>query len=245
MRARNMQALTDAIKRKWPGVTVYGIGDAAHQTAPSDHNEDDTTGSWSEQTDADSNPEHRALDVMLGPALSEADAYALVNALVTDPASRRRLRYVIFDGWIWQASNGWAKQVFWGDPHSDHPHISGLAADDENGAGWPAIDAIGQQEEDMPLTKTDVDAIWAKKFAEYVDENGNKVRDARTVGDLLAATHRAALAAANPVLIVQGVLAGLAELPSGAPVTDEQLERVLRKVLGSVDGSPPPAPPVP
>jgi hypothetical protein len=47
----------------------------------------------------------------------------------------------------------------------------------------------GEDTEDMPT----VDEIWAKKFAEYVDENGNRVRDPRTVADMLFATHGATI----------------------------------------------------
>lgn len=143
MRARNMQALTEAIRRRHPGVVIYGIGDAAHQLRASDHNEDDTPGSKAAQSDADNRPEHRAIDVMLGPAFSKADADRLVADLVGDPASRARLFNIIWNGGIWSRSWGWARRTFGGDPHRDHPHISGLAADDENAAGWPAVDGGG------------------------------------------------------------------------------------------------------
>ena len=142
-----MQALTDAIKRRHPGVVIYGIGDAAHQLHSSDHNEDDTAGSRAAQSDPDSNPEHRAIDVMLGPAFSKTDADKLVNDLITDPTSRARLYNIIWNGSIWSRSWGWTRRDFGGDPHRDHPHIAGLASDDENGAGWPAID--GEERSDM------------------------------------------------------------------------------------------------
>ncbi|MEU4777460.1 hypothetical protein [Micromonospora sp. NPDC023633] len=143
MRARNMQALTEAVKRRHPGVVVYGIGDAAHKLRASDHNEDDLSGSRAAQSDGDSDPEHRAIDVMLGPAFSKADADRLVDDLVSDPASRARLFNIIWNGGIWSRSWGWTRRTFGGDPHRDHPHIAGLAADDENGAGWPAVDGGG------------------------------------------------------------------------------------------------------
>ena len=50
--------------------------------------------------------------------------------------------------------------------------------------------AMREEDEDMPS----VDEVWAKSFAEYTDENGNDVRDKRTVADILYATHRATLA---------------------------------------------------
>lgn len=154
MRALNMQALSDAIKRRHPGVVVYGIGDDAHKLTVSDHNEDDTAGVRAAQSDADSNPEHRAIDVMLGAAFTRAQAYALIADLLADPTARARLFYIIFDGWIWSRSTGWVRHEFDGDPHHDHPHISGWAADDENSAGWPAVDG-----DDMSI-KTDPDG-WA------------------------------------------------------------------------------------
>jgi len=98
--------------------------------------------------------------------------------------------------------------------------------------------ALGEDDDDMPT----VDEIWAKRFAEYVDEDGNGRRDMRTVADILFATHRAALAAANPDRIVAGVLAGLRELPNGVTVSDEQLERVVRRAIGDVDRGDVPAP---
>lgn len=143
MRAKNMQSLTDAIKRRHPGVVIYGIGNDDHKLRTSDHNEDDTPGVKAAQSDSDSTPEHRAIDVMLGPAFTKAQAYALIDDLLADPAARARLFYVIFDGWIWSRSHGWEKREFDGDPHRDHPHISGLASDDENAAGWPAVDKTG------------------------------------------------------------------------------------------------------
>lgn len=36
MRSRSMQSLTDAIKRRHPGVVIYGIGDPAHKLRRSD-----------------------------------------------------------------------------------------------------------------------------------------------------------------------------------------------------------------
>lgn len=139
MRAKNMQALTDDTKRRHPGVVIYGIGDEAHMLRTSDHNEDDTAGSKAAQSDADSNPEHRAIDIMLGAAFSKAQALAYIADLLADPAALKRLYYVIFNGSIWSRSNNWVRRDFDGDPHTDHIHVSGWAADDENAAPWPAV----------------------------------------------------------------------------------------------------------
>lgn len=135
MRSRSMTALTNDIQREWPGTTVWGKGDAAHQTSTSDHNEDDTAGSKAEQSDADSVPEHRAVDVpTLGP-MSMATLRVLRARLTDRPANRPRMRYVILERTIWRKRNGWKPETYTGEFH-DHLHVSGDAADDENGAGW-------------------------------------------------------------------------------------------------------------
>lgn len=135
MRARNMQALTDDIQDEWPGTTVWGKGDLAHQGSASDHNEDDTSGSRPEQVDADNVPEHRAIDVpFLGP-FNLNTARALRARLTERPTNARRLRYVILEQNIWRKRNGWKREDYTGTYHN-HLHVSGDAADDENGAGW-------------------------------------------------------------------------------------------------------------
>ena len=135
-----MQAFTVAVQAEYPGVTVYGKGDAAHAAGVSGHNEDDTSGVKAELQDADTVPEHRAVDVMLGKAFSKAQADALVARLLADPAARARLYYIIWNGYIWSRSTGWTKRKYNGsDQHTNHVHLSGWAADDENAAGWPAV----------------------------------------------------------------------------------------------------------
>ena len=140
MRAANMQALTNDMMRRYPGMTIYGIGDAAHKLSPSDHNEDDTPGSLSEQTDADNVPEHRAIDCMLTAGFTHQEADSLVQRVVADPTSRRRLHYVIWNRHIWEADAGWQMLNYDGDnPHTDHVHFSGLASNDEDASGWPVV----------------------------------------------------------------------------------------------------------
>ncbi|MGW3888881.1 peptidoglycan-binding domain-containing protein [Micromonospora chokoriensis] len=138
-RAANMQALTNDVKRQWSGVVVYGIGDTAHKARASDHNEDDTSGSKAAQSDPDGRAEHRAIDIMIGPKFTKADADALVARVLADPKARARLYGVIWHGSQWWRSNGWVRQARTSDPHNDHIHFSGHAADDENTAGWPAV----------------------------------------------------------------------------------------------------------
>ena len=72
-----MQVLTNQIKARRPGVTIWGVGDDAHKTQTSGHNEDDTPGVRAEDQDADNIREHRALDVKIDQYFSAADAAAL------------------------------------------------------------------------------------------------------------------------------------------------------------------------
>lgn len=135
MRAAGMQVLTDQIKAKRPGVTIYGIGDEDHQERTSGHNEDDTSGVSAEDSDPDNKPEHRAIDVMTGSSFSSTDGDHLVNDLVTNPANQVRLIYVNWGNGQWHRKNNWVRHDNSDDPHS-YVHISGEADADENTSAW-------------------------------------------------------------------------------------------------------------
>ncbi len=141
MRAANLEVLTGDVQARYgPGVTVWGKGDLAHQKSTSDHNEDDTPGSKSEQQDADNIPEHRGLDIpYLGP-FSEADADDLRVKLITRPANQVRLRYVIQRQTIWRKKGDWKPERYNGEYHG-HLHISSDVADDNNRKHWDIDDA--------------------------------------------------------------------------------------------------------
>src|SRR5687768_10642465 len=88
MRAKGMQVLTNNIRAKRPGTTIWGIGDEAHKLVVSGHNEDDTAGVRAEDQDPDSVPEHRAIDVKLDSHFSRSDGRALVKDLTTKPENQ-------------------------------------------------------------------------------------------------------------------------------------------------------------
>jgi hypothetical protein len=146
-----MQALTDGVRVLWPGVVIYGIGDAAHAAESSDHNEDDTPGRRTPQTDSDNLPEHRAIDVMLGSRFSAADGHALVAALLGVPANRARLSLVIYAGFEYSRRTGFVKVARTRDRHDDHVHASGLAADDDNTAPWILNGDVEEMKEILAL----------------------------------------------------------------------------------------------
>lgn len=136
MRAANLQRLTEQLKGWYPGIVVGGVGDRAHQEAPSDHNEDDTPGSKPAQNDADSKPEHRAIDLMIGSAFTGSMAEVFVREILNDAANKRRIWYVIWRTTIWSSTRDFAPFPYAGKTHNDHVHISTHAEDDDNTADW-------------------------------------------------------------------------------------------------------------
>lgn len=203
--AANMRALRADIKAERPGATIYGIGDAAHQNAPSDHNADDTAGSNAAQSDADTRAEWRALDVMLTAAFTAADAAALVTALI----GSSRLVYVIYDRTIWSASSGWAPRRYGGsDPHTNHVHISGRAGDDENASGWPAVrEALGGED---PVTDEEFRTLMNNYFTWLRGGSGASSQAQRDARD----AYRQAL---GVYVANSDVAAEIAEIPRTAP----------------------------
>lgn len=237
-RARNMDRLrTDALA-VWPGMTIFDIGDTAHASGRSGHNPDDTVlpeGGTAELSDPDVKQEVRALDFMLGPEFTAADARELVAAL-RDPRSRRRLYYVIYDRRIYRR-DGSDSAYTGSNPHTDHVHASGWWEDDENTTPWAAVLEKGQDmtpDENLKLR-------WIDARLEAI---GNGLDD-------IAADRPGAGQDVWLVRAVKSLGATLGELaedvaelkarpaPGTVEITDEQLERVLRRVLGSVDEIPP------
>lgn len=149
-----MDALRRSALTVWPGMTIYWIGDPAHQTGVSGHNPDDTPGVQAELTDADNDPEVRSLDFMIGPQFTAADAQRLVTALITG-VDRQRLFYVIYRSTIYSRTS-FSAQPYSGASHNDHVHVSGYVTDDANGSDWQSVLALGKQENDMNVYKTPV-----------------------------------------------------------------------------------------
>lgn len=231
MRSLSMQALTDAVKRRKPGVVVYGKGDAAHALRVSGHNEDDTPGVRAEQSDADSIPEHRAIDIMLGPAFTKADAYELIEDLLADQTALARLIYFIFDGHIWSKSRDWVKREFDGDNHSDHIHLSGDADDDENAAPWPAAEGDDMTPAELLGTRLGRSDVTV---AQALQETERNVRGLATAVDALAAKVDA-LAARPPADVDEQALAdALAPLLDSGATPEEVAAAVLAQLAAKL-----------
>lgn len=136
MRAPGMQVLTDQIKAKRSGITIYGVGDEEHAQRTSGHNEDDTSGVKAEDQDPDSTPEHRAIDVMVGTGTStDADGDRLVHDLTFHGANQARMIYINWRDKQYHRNNSFEPADNSDDYHS-HVHVSGEADADENTEPW-------------------------------------------------------------------------------------------------------------
>lgn len=97
------------------------IGDKPHEDRVSDHNNDET--GRVPIRDTDSIPEVHALDITTFPQLDAAVRLIVGRCRA---GLENRLRYVIWDHEIFEASNGWRARTHDGDdPHTGHAHFSG------------------------------------------------------------------------------------------------------------------------
>lgn len=123
------------LQRRNPGIVIGSIGDANHSSGTSDHNPD---------------PDHSvdAIDPMIGPSYSFAEAQADVDALVRsrDP----RVGYIIFNRriisstkenarWVWRDYSG-------SDPHRNHWHISSRDVNEADDSDWELEDDVTEDD---------------------------------------------------------------------------------------------------
>lgn len=131
------------------------IGNAAHQLHVSDHN-DDEVGKVPIR-DADSKHEVHAIDLdtdLREPNLTMEMVVQHVVARCRSGAEKR-LRYVIYNRRIWEASNGWKQRAYTGDsPHNEHAHFSASYETklEASTVSWGL--------EDIPVALTEADKKW-------------------------------------------------------------------------------------
>jgi hypothetical protein len=131
------------------------IGDTAHQQETSDHNPDET-GSVPIH-DADKVNEVHAIDVDTDLRESDLTMEKVVQFLLgrCRSGAETRLRYIIYNRRIWEASNSWAQRAYTGpSPHTEHAHFSFSydTAREASTASWHL--------EDIPVALTAADKIW-------------------------------------------------------------------------------------
>jgi hypothetical protein len=117
--AKSLQSLETEIKARYPGTTVWTIGDQEHQSGASDHNPNSVGVVC-------------AIDVLGNAGLSLA---SLAEALRT--SGHPQLKYVIFNRRIATRKNGWKWVTYHGsNPHTTHVHASvGIGSDGNSAPG--------------------------------------------------------------------------------------------------------------
>lgn len=106
---RGLAVLDRQMRDKYPGITIYGIGDPAHQARHSDHN-----------PEADGSVD--ASDYMLGKSFTHAQAEWFFNWMIAvkDP----RVSYIIWNRKIVYGGDWRVQKYTLSNPHTDHVHLS-------------------------------------------------------------------------------------------------------------------------
>lgn len=192
------------------------IGDTAHQATTSDHN-----------PDPDGSVDAWDMDVELnGPGKPyDDDLRKVINAAIKHEA----IQYIIYNRKI--TSRSWGLGVWktytGSNPHDKHVHFNTRTSHEKSNKPW-------LEEEDMPLSDSDMPIIRAAIHSTQIGRTGETFG---VVMDRLRSYD-------EDIEDVKESLATLAEkVESIVPATgdvivtvsDEQLERVLRNIIGSVD----------
>jgi len=131
------------------------IGDLAHQRSVSDHNDDEV--GRVPIKDADSRHEVHAIDLDADLREPGLTMEMVVQHVVLRCRSgvEKRLRYIIYNRRIWEASNGWRQRSYSGDnAHTQHAHFSASyeTKHEASTASWHL--------EDIPVAMTETDKKW-------------------------------------------------------------------------------------
>lgn len=120
-------ALRDSFNRRFPNRSKGAdgtIGDQSHSQRVSDHNPDET--GRAEENDADHLNEVHALDITNDLNDPDYSLWDVVLHIVEECKAQRetRLKYVIFNGYIWESFDGFKRKRFNGaDKHTGHAHF--------------------------------------------------------------------------------------------------------------------------
>ncbi|WP_229072262.1 hypothetical protein [Actinoplanes sp. DH11] len=131
------------------------IGDRAHRASVSDHNDDET--GRVPIRDADSKHEVHAFDADADLRTPNLTMEMVVRHLLRRCRSgaEKRLRYIIYNRRIWEASNGWRQRAYTGSsPHTEHAHFSASYETARE------VDTSSWRLEDIPVALTDADKKW-------------------------------------------------------------------------------------
>lgn len=129
--------LNRALRKRYPNIVIYGIGDPAHQATKSDHN-------------PNKYGRVNAEDYMLRNGFDHADAVWLCAWLIQD----KRTKYVIFNRRIWEWDTQEWRPYGGKNPHTDHVHHSVHDSADNNDGEWQ-LEKKAEVAEDM-----DAKDVW-------------------------------------------------------------------------------------
>jgi hypothetical protein len=217
---KSLFAAFDAVAAGRDTASDGSIGNTAHQQEVSDHNPDET-GSVPIH-DADHVNEVHAIDVdddLREPGLTmEAVVQFLLGRCRS--GAEKRLRYIIYNRRIWEASNGWKQRTYTGSsPHTEHAHFS-LSYETPLEAS-----TVSWHLEDIPMALTEADKKWFSAqiatIAEKVwaEKIGNPDYPGRTAKQAVNDVSMLRDAVADPEVGGKHVAAGtaLADLLTSAP----------------------------
>lgn len=181
-----------------------------------DKTSDGTIGDAAHQaTNSDHNPDKDGSVDAWDMDVDGVDVWACINAAL----KHESIQYVIYNRKI--TSRSWGLGI-WRDyngpnPHDKHVHFNTRESHENSTKPW-------FKEEDMPISDADAGKIatanWSASFGKTNPE---------TAGERLADIKNTVRALSEKVDKL------LATPPGSVVISDEQLERVLRKVVGSVD----------
>jgi hypothetical protein len=238
------------------------IGDRAHMERNSDHNLDEI-GNTGTHHDTDSTPEVHARDVdSRGPWPAGWPMERVVQIILARCRSgaEKRLLYIIYNGRIWEASNGWRERAYTGaDQHIEHAHFSfrygsgSTTANPENiTTPWGFL-AVYEEENDMDaadarvLLTTDGIINTPSNASDFKTNPKRTLAESQTNIEYHVRALEAAVAAQGKVLVdlatkdvvdesaLAQALAPLiaALLPAGVEITPAVIVAALRELAAS------------
>ncbi|MGC5331002.1 hypothetical protein [Micromonospora sp. DT62] len=187
-----------------------------------DKTSDGTIGDKAHQnTNSDHNPDSDGSVDAWDMDVDGVDVWACISAAIAHEATQ----YIIYNRRITSRNKpgglGAWHPYTGANPHDKHVHFNTRSSHENSTKGW-------FPEEDMPLDNTDVQKMWTWDLV-----NGPAKEEAYKV--VLRAANSATAAVTEVRALGAKVDQIFATPPGSVTITDEQLERVLRKVIGSVD----------